>query len=556
MDLAIDASYVLDICSNFLVVDHYGYVQFAHLSVPEYLMGDRSAIVFSDMDANAQIAEVCLAYVMSPGAQKIVKESEVYRRKRKELGRTDTTSIGMIAVPTADPYYDAMAAFDPLSFHVYAFLLCLEHCQLASIVKRQEGTLCRLFTAFMSTEKVIAVLLNWLPRKFNAENWTAPHDYSYYHRKRLRARADPQDTFFAACVYGFTEILRDMMRLDANLDVNRNKEGAPGIFVATSYGHLSVVALLLAEGAESDISDNHYGITPLYEAVRRFRIDIVALLLSRGADASARFTYFDWAARYHIDGSCYSRDGYDEASNGDEDYKIREIKETLLHVVARYTGEPTKESKVSSIVSLLLKHGLLIDVVDSNLQTPLHVACSNGYVLMMSVLLHHGAFPGARDIRGNTPLMSTVFRRSTAALELLLKTASITDIVRREKNEAHSVLSLSLQRSKPDATILLLNTADSRGAQELGTQEGDEFVELSQALKTIGYVVLSREWKILRRNVRQVKSQRSVINCLQAIAEKIDLGKVDWDDADLGDKLQKEGIDLDTIQQLRQVRNP
>ena len=70
LNLAIDASYLLDICSNFLDVDHSGYVQFAHLSVSEYLKGGRSAIVFSDMDAHAQIAEVCLAYVMSPSARK------------------------------------------------------------------------------------------------------------------------------------------------------------------------------------------------------------------------------------------------------------------------------------------------------------------------------------------------------------------------------------------------------------------------------------------------------------------------------------------------------
>ncbi len=537
LNLAIHASYVLEICSNFLVVDHSGYVHFAHLSVPEYLKGGRSAIVFSDIDAHAQIAEICLAYVMSPSAQKIVKETAVSRRFRRfsdgsELGQTDTTGIISavevsssegselnwidsrqesleIAIPTADPDRG------PLGFHSYAFALCLEHCELASMVKRQEGTLCRLFTAFMSIGEINAAFLTWLQRKPYAhrfaedpENWTAQIHFSHYQTKGAQLR---DDLFLAACVYGFTEILQDMRSIE-NVNVDRRIEWhLSGLRLAIKYGHLSVVELLLDERAYSNINDS------LSEAVDAFHPEIVALLLSRGADASARLTTKSFFSRELIDGK------------------------TLLHVVARSNVGSIKESMVSSVVSLLLEHGVPIDATDSALRTALHDACDHDNILVVSVLLHHGAFPGARDINGSTPLMTSFPNRSTTTIELLLKKASIADIV-RHNNDGHSVLLLSLNYNALDVTMLLLNTVDLRAARELGTQEGDEFVELSQVLKRIGYVVLRREWRQLRMIAFEVRSQRSVINCLRAVADKIDLGKLDWDDADLGDKLREEGL--------------
>ena len=570
LNLAIDASYILDICSNFLIVDHSEHVQFAHLSVPEYLKGGRSAIVFSDIDAHAQIAEVCLAYLMSPNAQKIVKKREVYSRNLREgsssegseLGQTDIQDMNAYVeasmtmdrvsdpVPssqTADLYYDGMEASDPLGLHMYAFALCLAHCELASMVKRQEGTLCRLFTAFMSTVEFKNVLLTCVPDRWSAmfgpvnpRNWTAQIDFCDYQMKKNRGRADPQDTFFAACIYGFTEILRDMRSI-GSLDVDRrNKAGVPGLCLASKYGQLSVVELLLDEGANSNIRDSLGGFTPLHQAVRWSQLNVILLLLSRGADASARFIAAPKSVvtpRYS-DASVHS----DDADDGiDGEYTDNE---TLLHAVAYKWGEPVQELKMPSIVSLLLEHGLLIDVVDSSLQTPLNIACSEDNLLAVSTLLHHGASPGAQDRDGYTPLMFGVENNSTAAMELPLTKASITDIVRRDNDAAHSVLSLSLQRYKPDATMLLLNTVDLQATRELDTQEGEEFVELLQVLEKIGYGVLDTEWEILRKIAWGAGSQHLVTNCLRVVAEKIDLGKLDWYDPDFRDKLQKEGFDL------------
>ena len=562
LNLAIDSGYVLDICSNFIVVDHSDYVQFAHLSVSEYLRRGRSAIVFSDIEAHAKIAEVCLAYVMSPNAQKIVKEREDHPRDLREaifpegseLGQTDTTTI----IPDSNDNIPVHEASDivvhseerlpssidadyrnslskPLGFDSYAFALCLDHCELASVAKREEGTLCGLFTTFMSVVEPNAAFLSYIPSKPNAKTgsrirrfWTAQSRFTDHRIKRVQLEAHPQDTFFAACAYGFTEILKNMMSSVVNVDVNKtNESGAPGIWVASRCGHFSTVELLLDEGAEVDIRHSHFGFTPLYEACIGGHANIAALLLSHGADASARFKgYYSRRFKFSI---------FKESEDVDDE--VAEADETLLHAIVRARVEGAMpESEMSSVVSLLLKHGASIEAINPSFETPLHIACQGTLPVEVNVLLHHGASPGAQNLDGRTPLMYTVFDDCPQAfiVELLLKKATIADIVHRDKYGC-SMLSLSLyslgvKNESEDVTMLLLNTIDFQAARELGTPEGDEFVELADIIKKIGYDVLIRAG--LEHLNHAWLSQRSFINCFQAIAEKVDLGKLDWYDED------------------------
>lgn len=562
LNLAIDAGYVMEICSNFIVVDSLGYVQFAHLSVREYFNGGRSAIVFSGTDAHAQIAEVCLAYVMSPRAQEIVKMREVHCRKGCINKKTVCNSVpsreetSENAPRTPESYYDDRLDTNALGLHMYASVLCLEHCMLASM-RRQEGTLGRLFTAFMSNSEINAAFLTWIQSEAKTEtfpnyprNWTAQFDFIGYLIKRNHARAHPQDTFFAACIYGFTEIIQDTMRSAVKVDMDiRNESGYPALFLASKFGPLAVAELLLDKGADPNISHyrNARTPTPLYASVLGVRPNMVALLLSRGADASARFgrytTYFGIM---------------DDCRGGG----------TLLHALARERGiagawgiprerGPMEESNISSIVSLLLEHGVPMEAVNSEGQTPLHVACVSINLLAMSTLLHHGASQSAQNQQGLTPLMSIVkdigiLNGSTAAMELLLKKASIADIVCRGMQEAHSVLSLSLDVLKPDVTLLILNNVDLEAARELGTEEGDEFVELSRILETIKHLFErgSEKFEKLKIIVTGCRSQRSMITYLQPIAETVFLANLGLDYVDHWTQLEESPLTSVLNQQL------
>ena len=575
LNLAIDASYVLDICSNFLVVDHSGYVQFAHLSVPEYLKGGRSAIVFSDMDAHAQIAEVCLAYVMSPSAQETVKQGEFDRRQvlhqevldRKAL-YPDAEKLKWFGIPAEDIH--VIWRDDPLSLHMYAFALCLEHCELASVARHQKGrALCSLFATFMSSVEINPAFLTWIQPSPNARtfprfppNWTAEKAFAHYRTKRGHTRADPQDTFFAACAYGFTDILQDMMRSGVNVDVNRrNEDGAPGFGVASRCGQFPVVELLLDEGADYDISRDRYGFTPLYEAAVWGHPNIVDLLLSRGADASARFkgsyNYVYNYVKYDRGHGIGREDAEDQDDKDNEenivdaDFEICEADETLLHAILGWVGlgeKPINESKMSSIMNSLLEHGASIEATNSSSATPLNTACQNNKSAAVSILLHHDACLGAPDRDGRTPLICSVAcEASSVVLELLLKKASIADIVRRD-NDGHSVLSYSIFSQSPNLfneRMLLLNTVDLRAVRELGTQDGDEFAELSDIITKIGYdAFLDLDERYHLDIAYYIVSQRSVIICLQAIAEHLHQGVLDWNNADFCDKLRKAKIPI------------
>ena len=571
LNLAINASYVLDICSNFIVLDHSDFVQFAHLSVSEYLRRGRSAIVFSDIDAHAQIAEVCLAYVMSPDAQKIVKEREDVSwdlrndisSEGSELGQIDTTTIipdsddniyiheaSEIVIHSEESSSSCIVLFgqsfsNRFSLDSYAFAFCLDHCELATVAKRHEGALYDLFTTFMSVVELNAAFMSDIPSEPRAEPvsptpliWTAQFDFNHYFIKNVQTEADPQDTFFADCAYGFMEILQQLMSLVANVDVNRrNKSGAPGILVASRYGHFSVVELLLNRGAEVDIRDTPFGFTPLFEAGIGGHANIVALLLSHGADASARFTRFDVSRYYH----------YNDADDIFDDVEYK-VEETLLHAVVRWEAKAAMlESELSSIVSLLLKHGASIEATNASFETPLHIACKSTMTPGVSVLLRHGAFPGAQNLDGCTPLMYALGSfANNAMVELLLKKSSIADIVHRDKHD-RSILSYLIQSMYQgveceDMTMLLLNTIDFQAARELGTLEGDEFVELADVFKKIGCDVLMRGGYRFNDIAYGNMSQRSLINVLQAIAEKVELGKLDWWDSDIADKIRQERL--------------
>ena len=62
------------------------------------------------------------------------------------------------------------------------------------------------------------------------QNWTAQKRCAHCCIRRDQTRADPQDSFFAACAYGLTEIVQDVMGLDVYVDVNGQNKQARLVF--------------------------------------------------------------------------------------------------------------------------------------------------------------------------------------------------------------------------------------------------------------------------------------------------------------------------------------
>ena len=68
VDEEVDADYILDICSNFIVLDHNQLAQFAHLSVVGYLMND-TRHGYTTVDAHSQIARTSLLNLLAGSSQ-------------------------------------------------------------------------------------------------------------------------------------------------------------------------------------------------------------------------------------------------------------------------------------------------------------------------------------------------------------------------------------------------------------------------------------------------------------------------------------------------------
>ncbi|XP_033324796.2 uncharacterized protein LOC117219620 [Megalopta genalis] len=99
----------------------------------------------------------------------------------------------------------------------------------------------------------------------------------------------------------------------------------------------------------------------------------------------------------------------------------------------------------TEIMEKLLDNGISPNVLDDKGQTPLHIACSQGYPEMVQLLLQHGANPNHRDRAGNTPLHLASLTCCISVVSLLLKAGA--KIVTRD-GDGYNALQLAQEKLK------------------------------------------------------------------------------------------------------------
>ena len=132
------------------------------------------------------------------------------------------------------------------------------------------------------------------------------------------------------------------------------------LHIAASEGHVDIVEFLTSRGARVNRSDR-WGGSPLDDALRHRHHDVVAVLRKR------------------------------EARVGAVDYKTQ-----LISAAAA--------GNVQEVAELLDDGAADVDSTDYDRRTALHVAASEGHVVVVRLLVHSGADPNARDRWGNGPL--------------------------------------------------------------------------------------------------------------------------------------------------------
>lgn len=235
IDKAVDQDFVLQICSNFVVMTKSGHMKFAHRSVKEYLLAGRLPGrpngELNMISAHIQAAETYLSFLLT---------------------FEDTSKWHALPIDLDE----AAGDLDFSGFEIYACFYWASHCEQARI-GLSLADLRKLYVWFVHptrrhrTTRAFAKWNSLIWRVFNSS-----HNAEGIMRQRLEgavsARSSP---FFTACVWGFTETVEAWLRIDASLLDTKNRQGKCGLFLACEHGQSGVVELLLKEGAPLDLDD-------------------------------------------------------------------------------------------------------------------------------------------------------------------------------------------------------------------------------------------------------------------------------------------------------------
>eukprot|EP00040_Diaphanoeca_grandis_P005922 m.35124 g.35124 ORF g.35124 m.35124 type:complete len:357 (+) comp17087_c0_seq1:238-1308(+) len=183
--------------------------------------------------------------------------------------------------------------------------------------------------------------------------------------------------------------------IDRGIDVNlSDPDGLTALHRACTENYLNIASALVNHGASVKKQDNDWW-TPLHAAANAGNWRICNLLLTNGADPHAVNAEGDLAIDLVAEGKV----------------------EKVILAQMNFTSEEKIEEHRASIGKKMLKdvQDGIESKIDFNKQfefgsTLLHVACCNGYVDVVQLLLDQDTInPNVKDENGNTPLHTAVF---------------------------------------------------------------------------------------------------------------------------------------------------
>ena len=83
--------------------------------------------------------------------------------------------------------------------------------------------------------------------------------------------------------------------------------------------------------------------------------------------------------------------------------------------------DATQENNVKKVTKLLKENPTLVNSLDAEGRTPLHIACSHSSIPIAQLLLQTNAEPNVQDSRGWTPLHQAAYTSDENLILLLLE---------------------------------------------------------------------------------------------------------------------------------------
>ncbi|MCJ1228298.1 Ankyrin repeat domain-containing protein 44 [Toensbergia leucococca] len=233
-----------------------------------------------------------------------------------------------------------------------------------------------------------------------------------------------------AARYGHSGIVQALLLAGASIQ-SRDWDAWTPLHYAASGGNEAVVRLLLQHNIDPAARDDA-GWTPLHVAAQSGRAKVIEVLYEYEAELQART----------IDGGTPLHCAYDEME------------------AAKW----------------FLEHEVDVDAIDNNGATPLMMAASDGFVVMVKLFIDHGANLNLANVDGQDALHLASELGKFEVVKLLLDEGAHIDTI---DTKGRSALHLAAMESREDVTSLLLE----RGAQiNLQDQDGNTAL-LSAAAK-------------------------------------------------------------------------
>ncbi|XP_062581961.1 uncharacterized protein LOC134243737 isoform X2 [Saccostrea cucullata] len=262
-------------------------------------------------------------------------------------------------------------------------------------------------------------------KSFPSETGTVAPEESKGDSRETKLR----DTLLKACEMGNPNLVQQILEQGENPNF-RNEMLQTPVHIASEGNHVRVLEQLLLHGAEIDVYDiNHE--TPLIMASRKGNWKIIVELLKQGADPdlynnenqAALYVAVEHDHRYAVSNLLkFGADlnvGLDQctplhvACRKENQLIIRELlsygadlhcidsnQNSPLHIALLWSNDVLK---CISIVEELLKNGASINRFGDCMKTPLCIASERGFVNIARLLLSKGAESNLADIDNNLP---------------------------------------------------------------------------------------------------------------------------------------------------------
>lgn len=445
----LDTESLMEICAGMLetveTTDNVLNIRIAHFSLQEYLQsegalsGKAATFALRPKAANAEIAKVCLVYLLDPG----LSNGDLSQEKLMEFplaqfaalswfhhyakARSTDVELDKLVLKLFDsdlPFFEAWKRLydadhpwkgheDPehgrnkkASVVYYASLLGLHEVL--------SHTFCMQQVAERDTRGLVNACVGRFGHALQAASYGG-HVKTVYllleNGSPINAQSGNFGTALHAASYsGHEEVVRILLDREANLNA-RVKYHGTALHLAASRGHRQVVRLLLDRGAEVN-SKGEKNDSALHMAVIRGHAGVVQELLQYGADVNAQEGQYGTAIQ----------------SAASENQK--EILEILLNWGADINAQSglfgNALQKVSfagqeGAVRLLLDHGADVNAQGGKYATALQAASLAGHLQVVKLLLENGAQVNAPGGQLGRALQKASFAGHELVVQILLE---------------------------------------------------------------------------------------------------------------------------------------